>query len=193
MASSVEWTKQIETMYAAGGRIFIEVGPKRALTMFAMQILEDQPHVPIMTNHPKQGGMPVSWRRLAHWRSQVAHRRGRPWIPTPFRMRSRQGPLRPAPHHRCADHFNGGLGVALRRRAPCLEAAYPLLHRHLWPFNQVPWIRTMQGTKPSKRTLATDCSVQRLPCIVLPRACLVDNRPRPLARRGAERRVHHRF
>ncbi|MGB0515972.1 MAG: beta-ketoacyl synthase N-terminal-like domain-containing protein [Poseidonia sp.] len=57
MASSVEWTKQIETMYAAGGRIFIEVGPKRALTMFAMQILEGQPHVPIMTNHPKQGGI----------------------------------------------------------------------------------------------------------------------------------------
>ena len=57
MASSVEWTKQIETMYDAGGRLFVEVGPKRALTMFAMQILEGQPHVPIMTNHPKQGGI----------------------------------------------------------------------------------------------------------------------------------------
>ena len=57
MASSVEWTKQIETMYDAGGRLFVEVGPKRALTMFAMQILEGQPHAPIMTNHPKQGGI----------------------------------------------------------------------------------------------------------------------------------------
>ena len=57
MASSVEWTKQIETMYEAGGRLFVEVGPKRALTMFAMQILEGKPHVPIMTNHPKQGGI----------------------------------------------------------------------------------------------------------------------------------------
>ena len=57
MASSVEWTKQIETMYDAGGRIFVEVGPKRALTMFAMQILEDKLHVPVMTNHPKQGGI----------------------------------------------------------------------------------------------------------------------------------------
>ena len=57
MASSVEWTKQIETMYAAGGRVFVEVGPKRALTMFATQILEGQPHVPVMTNHPKQGGI----------------------------------------------------------------------------------------------------------------------------------------
>ena len=57
MASSVEWTKQIETMYGAGGRLFVEVGPKRALTMFAMQILEGKPHVPVMTNHPKQGGI----------------------------------------------------------------------------------------------------------------------------------------
>ena len=57
MSSAVEWTTQIETMYAAGARAFIEVGPKRALTMFAVQILEDQPHLPIMSNHPKQGGI----------------------------------------------------------------------------------------------------------------------------------------
>ena len=57
MASAVEWTTQIQTMYAAGARAFVEVGPKRALTMFAVQILEDQPHLPIMTNHPKQGGI----------------------------------------------------------------------------------------------------------------------------------------
>jgi len=57
MASAVEWTTQIETMYAAGARVFIEVGPKRALTMFAVQILEHQPHLPIMSNHPKQGGI----------------------------------------------------------------------------------------------------------------------------------------
>ena len=44
-------------MYAAGARAFIEVGPKRALTMFAIQILEDKPHLPIMSNHPKQGGI----------------------------------------------------------------------------------------------------------------------------------------
>lgn len=57
MASSVEWTSQIETMYSAGARAFVEVGPKRALTMFATQILEGKPHLPIMTNHPKQGGI----------------------------------------------------------------------------------------------------------------------------------------
>jgi len=57
MASAVEWTTQIQTMYDAGARAFVEVGPKRALSMFAAQILEDQPHLPVMTNHPKQGGI----------------------------------------------------------------------------------------------------------------------------------------
>ena len=57
MASSVEWTQQINSMYEAGARIFLEVGPKRALTVFATQILEDMPSISIMTNHPKTGGI----------------------------------------------------------------------------------------------------------------------------------------
>ena len=57
MASSVEWTTQINTMYDAGARVFVEVGPKRALTVFATQILEGKPHLAVMANHPKQGGI----------------------------------------------------------------------------------------------------------------------------------------
>ena len=57
MASSVEWTTQINSMYDAGARIFLEVGPKRALTVFASQILEGKPALPVMTNHPKAGGI----------------------------------------------------------------------------------------------------------------------------------------
>lgn len=57
MASSVEWTAQINSMYDAGARLFLEVGPKRALTMFASQILEGKPALPVMTNHPKAGGI----------------------------------------------------------------------------------------------------------------------------------------
>ena len=57
MASAVEWTQQIRTMYDAGARMFLEVGPKRALTMFASQILEDEAHMAMLTNHPKQGGI----------------------------------------------------------------------------------------------------------------------------------------
>ena len=57
MASSVEWTKQIQTMYNSGARIFIEVGPKRALTTFASQILEEKSVLSLATNHPKAGGI----------------------------------------------------------------------------------------------------------------------------------------
>ena len=57
MASSVEWTSQINSMYDAGARIFLEVGPKRALTVFASQILEGKEAIPVMTNHPKAGGI----------------------------------------------------------------------------------------------------------------------------------------
>ena len=65
MASSVEWTAQMEKMYESGARVFIEVGPKRALSMFATQIFEDKPHLPIMTNHPKQGGIATFLTALA--------------------------------------------------------------------------------------------------------------------------------
>ena len=57
MASSVEWIKQIETMYEDGARLFVEVGPKRALALFAEQILHDRPHIVTNTNHPKVGGI----------------------------------------------------------------------------------------------------------------------------------------
>ena len=57
MASPVKWTTQIQRMYESGARLFVEVGPKRALTTFAGQILEGSPHLAVMTNHPKQGDL----------------------------------------------------------------------------------------------------------------------------------------
>ena len=57
MASAVEWTQQMETMYDGGARLFVEVGPKRALAMFAEQIFEDKPKLVTNTNHPKAGGI----------------------------------------------------------------------------------------------------------------------------------------
>ncbi|MFL2947117.1 MAG: beta-ketoacyl synthase N-terminal-like domain-containing protein, partial [Candidatus Poseidoniales archaeon] len=57
MASAVEWTKQMETMYEGGARLFVEVGPKRALALFAEQIFEGKPKVVTNTNHPKAGGI----------------------------------------------------------------------------------------------------------------------------------------
>ena len=57
MASAVEWTTQMETMYNDGARLFVEVGPKRALAMFAEQIFENKPKIVTNTNHPKVGGI----------------------------------------------------------------------------------------------------------------------------------------
>ena len=65
MSSPVEWTKQMNAMYEAGGRIFIEVGPKRALSMFAEQIFSEKLKLITNTNHPKVGGISSFYSSLA--------------------------------------------------------------------------------------------------------------------------------
>ena len=114
MASSVEWTTQIDSMYDAGARVFLEVGPKRALTVFASQILEGKQAIPVMTNHPKAGGIatflsalgtlalagrPPNWpdRNSPHlteaFRAGPIEAQGRPSKPaTPLRERSKPLP-----------------------------------------------------------------------------------------------------
>jgi acyl transferase domain-containing protein/acyl carrier protein len=58
MASSVQFVKGIETCYREGARIFLEVGPKRALQALAESDLEDKHDVLCLsTNHPKRGGV----------------------------------------------------------------------------------------------------------------------------------------
>ena len=51
----VEWIKQIENMYEAGARVFIECGPKRVLTGLVSNILKKRHHYILNTNHPKTG------------------------------------------------------------------------------------------------------------------------------------------
>jgi malonyl CoA-acyl carrier protein transacylase len=56
VASPVQWVKGIETLYAAGVRTFVEVGPKKALKGFTDDLLGDRPDVvSLFTNHPKTG------------------------------------------------------------------------------------------------------------------------------------------
>ncbi|HEX7501233.1 MAG TPA: acyltransferase domain-containing protein, partial [Polyangia bacterium] len=58
MASSVQFVKGIETCYREGARVFLEVGPKRALQALAESDLEDKHDVLCLsTNHPKRGGV----------------------------------------------------------------------------------------------------------------------------------------
>lgn len=56
IASPVQWQKTIENMYRDGVRVFLEVGPKSALTTLTSQILEAKGDaVYAFTNHPRTG------------------------------------------------------------------------------------------------------------------------------------------
>ena len=57
VAAPVEWIAQVERMYNDGARIFVECGPKRALSGFVVQILKHRPHRALYTNQPKRGGV----------------------------------------------------------------------------------------------------------------------------------------
>jgi acyl transferase domain-containing protein/acyl carrier protein/NAD(P)-dependent dehydrogenase (short-subunit alcohol dehydrogenase family) len=54
IASPVQFIKGLQTLYGAGARVFVEVGPKKALQGFAEDVLGKQGDVvSLFTNHPK--------------------------------------------------------------------------------------------------------------------------------------------
>ena len=56
VASPVQFIKGLRTLYDAGARVFIEVGPKKALQGFAEDVLGGHSDVlSLFTNHPKVG------------------------------------------------------------------------------------------------------------------------------------------
>ena len=56
VASPVQFVKGLHTLYDAGARIFVEVGPKKALQGFAEDVLGGHSDVvSLFTNHPKVG------------------------------------------------------------------------------------------------------------------------------------------
>jgi acyl transferase domain-containing protein/NAD(P)-dependent dehydrogenase (short-subunit alcohol dehydrogenase family) len=56
VASPVQFVKGLRTLYAAGARVFVEAGPKKALQGFAEDVLGDRGDVlSLFTNHPKFG------------------------------------------------------------------------------------------------------------------------------------------
>src|SRR5271167_3086154 len=59
VASPVQFVKGLRTLYDAGARVFVEVGPKKALQGFAEEVLGDRGDVvSLFTNHPKVGDIP---------------------------------------------------------------------------------------------------------------------------------------
>jgi acyl transferase domain-containing protein/acyl carrier protein/NAD(P)-dependent dehydrogenase (short-subunit alcohol dehydrogenase family) len=60
VAAPVQFIKGLRTLYAAGARTFIEVGPKKALQGFAEDVLGPNGDVvAIFSNHPKVGDIPA--------------------------------------------------------------------------------------------------------------------------------------
>jgi acyl transferase domain-containing protein len=56
IASPVQFVKGLQTLYDAGARVFVELGPKKALQGFAEDVLGGRPDVvSLFTNHPKFG------------------------------------------------------------------------------------------------------------------------------------------
>jgi malonyl CoA-acyl carrier protein transacylase/3-oxoacyl-(acyl-carrier-protein) synthase/NAD(P)-dependent dehydrogenase (short-subunit alcohol dehydrogenase family) len=56
VASPVQFVKGLRTLHDAGARVYVEVGPKRALQGFADDVLGDHEDVvSLFTNHPKNG------------------------------------------------------------------------------------------------------------------------------------------
>ena len=59
VASPVQFVKGLRTLYDAGARVFLEVGPKHALRGFASDVLGDDKVLSLATNHPKSGDVPT--------------------------------------------------------------------------------------------------------------------------------------
>ena len=60
VAAPVQFVKGLRTLYEAGARIFVEVGPKKALQGFAEDVLGERGDVvSLFTNHPKVGDVPA--------------------------------------------------------------------------------------------------------------------------------------
>ncbi len=60
VAAPVQFIKGLRTLYGAGARMFVEVGPKKALQGFAEDVLGERGDVTsVFTNHPKTGDIPA--------------------------------------------------------------------------------------------------------------------------------------
>jgi malonyl CoA-acyl carrier protein transacylase/NAD(P)-dependent dehydrogenase (short-subunit alcohol dehydrogenase family) len=57
VAEPVRFVEQVEAMYAAGVRVFVEAGPGRVLTKLVDEILTDRPHTSVSTDVPGEPGL----------------------------------------------------------------------------------------------------------------------------------------
>ncbi|MEB3222561.1 MAG: SDR family oxidoreductase [Candidatus Sericytochromatia bacterium] len=64
IANPVRFVEMVEAMYAAGARVFLEVGPGAVLTGLVAEILKDRPHRVIATDRKGASGVGSLWQAL---------------------------------------------------------------------------------------------------------------------------------
>jgi len=58
ISSPVQFVQGVKSLYNQGGRVFVEVGPKRVLNSLTKDILKEHDDITIVaTNHPRKGGI----------------------------------------------------------------------------------------------------------------------------------------
>ena len=94
IASPVQFVKGLNTLYDAGCRVFIEVGPKKALQGLAEDVLgEDPTVVTLFSNHPKAGDV-VTFNQALCGLYAAGHGVGtRPETATPTAEPERRSPM----------------------------------------------------------------------------------------------------
>ncbi len=115
VTSQVRWVETCQALYAAGVRLFIEVGPGQVLSKLITQNLAGAPHR-VITCSPK-GDIPV-WQRLARIQAALAIHAalsGPDLRATPLAT-----PLATHPHLPQQDNLTRGL--AMKRDTPLIEA-----------------------------------------------------------------------
>ncbi len=58
IAAPVQFVRGLETLYSAGAKTYVEVGPKRVLASFADDVLGSRGILSLFANHPKKGDLP---------------------------------------------------------------------------------------------------------------------------------------
>jgi acyl transferase domain-containing protein/NADP-dependent 3-hydroxy acid dehydrogenase YdfG len=64
VALPVRFVEQVEAMYAAGARTFVEVGPGRVLTQLVGRCLEGRPHIAVALERPGENGVTAFFHAL---------------------------------------------------------------------------------------------------------------------------------
>ncbi|MFE5159794.1 SDR family NAD(P)-dependent oxidoreductase [Streptomyces sp. NPDC056697] len=78
LGSPVRFAEQIEAMYEAGARVFVEAGPGRVLSRLVADVLGDRPHRTVPLEGRRDGGLPAFLTALAQLAVSGTELRTRP-------------------------------------------------------------------------------------------------------------------